>query len=296
MNDRPDGIAVGQAKRAIDKRQPDAAPASVLARTRMIGRFRRRAAMLKLEAFLGVTAIAAVLGGGAYLLREAGRFTLDEIQIVRGPAFDRRARLEADESAIRAGKETIVQTRQAIVARSVLESVLDQKRIGVLDADTVISSMWFTDAAHGWAAGSQGTILTTTDAGTTWTKRSSGTREDLFCVRFADDLNGWAVGEKGTIVASNDGGATWQPRDSGTAAPLTSLTFSGRDHVWAAGGAGTILASADGGATWRKAETGVAHALSSIHFASSCSSRFNSNRRKRSGASLLAWMAASAHS
>ncbi len=74
----------------------------------------------------------------------------------------------------------------------------------------------FMDVNTGIAVGDSGTILRTTDGGTTWTPQSSGTMSALWEVTFADANAGTAVGGSGTILRTIDGGTTWTPQSSGT--------------------------------------------------------------------------------
>ena len=66
--------------------------------------------------------------------------------------------------------------------------------------------MAFSDATHGWAVGTVGTILATTDGGVTWSKQNSGSGLRLTGVTFADATHGWAVGDDGTVLATTNGG------------------------------------------------------------------------------------------
>lgn len=91
-----------------------------------------------------------------------------------------------------------------------------------------------------WAVGDSGTILTSTDGGSMWTERSSGTIQHLHAVRFVDGNTGWAVGDSGTILATTDGGASWTAQSSGTSANLRDVTFLSAMVGWAVGDSGTI--------------------------------------------------------
>ena len=147
-------------------------------------------------------------------------------------------------------------------------------------SDASLNSVYFADAAHGWAVGnSQGVsgyapvILATTDGGATWGAQDSGSagiNASLNSVRFVDSTHGWAVGDSydasayGTsvILATTDGGATWSAQDPGSAGiggSLKSVFFIDAAHGWAVGDsfdasgyyAGPVmLATTDGGATW----------------------------------------------
>jgi len=56
-----------------------------------------------------------------------------------------------------------------------------------------LHSVFFLNRNRGWVAGSNGTLLTTTDSGTTWKKLSTLTKDNLQDVYFADQENGWLI-------------------------------------------------------------------------------------------------------
>ncbi len=78
----------------------------------------------------------------------------------------------------------------------------------------------------GTAVGNDGTILRTTDGGTTWKQQTSGTTEDLYDVSFTDSDNGTAVGSDGTILRTTDGGTTWTRQTSGTTETFYGVSFT----------------------------------------------------------------------
>lgn len=78
----------------------------------------------------------------------------------------------------------------------------------------------FVSSTRGWAVGAAGTIITTSDGGTTWTPQASGTINNLNDVDFTDAGNGRAVGDNGTILNTSDGGTTWVDASTGNQAPL----------------------------------------------------------------------------
>jgi len=67
----------------------------------------------------------------------------------------------------------------------------------------------FSDASNGWAVGQIGTVLHTTDGGTTWTKQSSGTTNVFSSAKFVSSISGWIVGEGGTILHTTNGGESF---------------------------------------------------------------------------------------
>jgi photosystem II stability/assembly factor-like uncharacterized protein len=73
----------------------------------------------------------------------------------------------------------------------------------------------FPSESIGYAVGSSGTIMKTTDAGSNWKKLRDGSKSrisntpfrNLF---FVDDERGFLVGENGTFWQTTDGGDNWQ--------------------------------------------------------------------------------------
>ncbi|PKL98447.1 MAG: hypothetical protein CVV17_10340, partial [Gammaproteobacteria bacterium HGW-Gammaproteobacteria-7] len=74
-----------------------------------------------------------------------------------------------------------------------------------------------------WAAGHDGMILHSGDAGQTWEIQRSDPRPadsfdpdqglPLLDILFVDDQHGWAVGAYALLLETQDGGATWNHRD-----------------------------------------------------------------------------------
>ena len=68
----------------------------------------------------------------------------------------------------------------------------------------------FVDEKRGWAAGVEGTIISTVDGGLTWKRQQSGIEKHLLAIAFANDSQGVAAGAEGTLIVTSDGGSTWQ--------------------------------------------------------------------------------------
>lgn len=100
------------------------------------------------------------------------------------------------------------------------------------------------------AVGAAGTILTSSDNGTTWTARTSGTTYDLNHVCFAGNKF-IAVGNSGTILMSTTtSGVDWvKVTDTKTTKNLFGVCFA-NNRITAVGDDLTIVVSTDAGATW----------------------------------------------
>jgi len=119
---------------------------------------------------------------------------------------------------------------------------------------TTLTAVTFApDSPVGWAVGHDAIILSTADAGRTWSVAyQGGNREDSFLdVLALDAQHVWAVGAFGLCLTSADGGKTWQPRKpTDEDAHLNRISVGPTGTLYLAGERGTLLRSADRGATW----------------------------------------------
>ncbi|MBE0430017.1 MAG: hypothetical protein IBX61_09150 [Thermoleophilia bacterium] len=132
----------------------------------------------------------------------------------------------------------------------------------------------FVDGNTGWAVGSGGVVLKTTDGGSNWISQTP----DATCVGvishgctlsgvdFINAATGWAVGEYGTVFRTTNGGDSWTKQV--LPAPYSSTTLNSvsfiNTSVGVAAGNGHVFYTTNGGATWtRSAGPGT-----SFHYAS----------------------------
>lgn len=134
------------------------------------------------------------------------------------------------------------------------DSALDS---GVLPNDALLYGLVYSDPEHAWISGEFGTILATSDGGTTWKQQKSGLETTIFGIDFLDANTGVAVGIDSVILRTEDGGATWNAVKS----PFTERSYYeialSPAHSWIVGGQGTILTSSDGGKTWTEFKTPI---------------------------------------
>lgn len=100
----------------------------------------------------------------------------------------------------------------------------------------------------GIAVGIGGLVLRTTDGGLNWIKETKPTTKPLYSVSMTSQM---AVigGEEGTILVSTDSGLNWTPHTAGTAAVLFGMTVIG-DVGIGSGGQGDIVLSNQRGVAW----------------------------------------------
>lgn len=113
-----------------------------------------------------------------------------------------------------------------------------------------LHSVYFPSADTGYIVGDYGTILKTTQGGSTWIKQNSGITTRLNAVYFSNPDIGYAVGDSGTILKTVNGGNIWSKQITGIQSNLNSIYFSSMDSGYAVGDSGTFLKSNDGGTSW----------------------------------------------
>jgi photosystem II stability/assembly factor-like uncharacterized protein len=113
-------------------------------------------------------------------------------------------------------------------------------------------SMFFMDQSTGWIVGPGGTIMHTTDGGTSFESQNSGTAEDLFCVCFNDAESGWAVGRNNTVLRTSDGGTSWTPVhvDDDSSQVMWSVRFVSANKGWLLSNHGKLYGTQNAGETW----------------------------------------------
>lgn len=121
-----------------------------------------------------------------------------------------------------------------------------------------------------WAAGNNGTVLSTTNSGQNWILHPTGTNRNLNSIQFKDLLTGFAAGDSGIILRSTNGGNSWVSLNSGTTNDLLSISFEyfvwpdSAYSLWAAGKNGIILRSTNLGNTWFVQNSGTSNDLRSM--------------------------------
>jgi photosystem II stability/assembly factor-like uncharacterized protein len=107
-----------------------------------------------------------------------------------------------------------------------------------------------------WAAGSNGKIVRSDDAGLTWGAQSVPTVENLQGIAAWDANQAVSVGGNGVVIRTDDGGKSWNeipvPK-SEVANKLLNVRTYGKAVAWAVGEMGAVLTSPDAGRTWTRA-------------------------------------------
>ena len=118
------------------------------------------------------------------------------------------------------------------------------------------------------AVGDSGSIVRSTDNGSSFDNTTSPTANSLSGVTFGNNTF-LAVGDSGSIVRSTDNGTSWDnaTTDNSTANNLSGVTFGNNTFV-GVGSSGNIVRSTDNGTSWDNATTdnSTANNLSGVTF------------------------------
>lgn len=104
-----------------------------------------------------------------------------------------------------------------------------------------LKSIVFVSSGTGFACGTNGTVVKSTDGGLTWFSSNSGIGSvQLNSISFSDANNGIAVGNGGVMYTTVNGGSTWGSVSSGTTRNLLKAKYFA-DGIAVAGEYGTLL-------------------------------------------------------
>lgn len=128
-----------------------------------------------------------------------------------------------------------------------------------------LMDVWFADAQNGWAAGSFGILLQTTDGGETWVERSRDiNNDDEFHLNAIVGSAGviYIAGEAGFLIYSADNGQSWTQADLGYEGTLFGIFAAPDDaFVITTGLRGNTYRSSDNGESWQELAPGVDYSL-----------------------------------
>jgi photosystem II stability/assembly factor-like uncharacterized protein len=113
------------------------------------------------------------------------------------------------------------------------------------------NDVYFYDAHFGCVTGALGTVMTTSDGGTTW-KGAVVDESILSAVQFLSPLTGWLGGKDGALYETDDGGISWKKAGPGgypAEEDFSKIQFV-NDRIGYVLGYHGVYRTTNGGATW----------------------------------------------
>ncbi|MBV6479780.1 MAG: Ycf48-like protein [Ignavibacteria bacterium] len=121
-----------------------------------------------------------------------------------------------------------------------------------------INGMDLLNSTTAIAAGQQGIIYKSTDAGSNWINIDTiSNHAYLWAVDFVNENTGWAVGNYGTVVKTTNGGNTWNYQNVNHPADIYDVKFLNASTGWIAGSGGVVMKTTNGGNAWEFQNTGT---------------------------------------
>jgi len=118
--------------------------------------------------------------------------------------------------------------------------------------------LWSIDVAPDgttmWAVGDSGTIINSTNGGSSWNSQASGTAYELRGVVAISATVAFAVGDQGTVLRTVNGGSSWSTLTGvGSTSHFTDVAATDSDHLMIAGAYDKVIMTTNGSAgtpTW----------------------------------------------
>ncbi|MCA9668590.1 MAG: hypothetical protein KC503_23520 [Myxococcales bacterium] len=132
-----------------------------------------------------------------------------------------------------------------------------------------LRGVWGASPETIYAVGEWGTVLRSTDGGSTIDEvEVEGVSGCIYKIDGDGDFHVFACGDSGAVLRSEDEGQSFQVCETGVSYRLLNIWvgpgFGSSGVVWAVGDGGTILRSDSGGETWEARDSGVSSPLCSL--------------------------------
>jgi len=129
-----------------------------------------------------------------------------------------------------------------------------------------LTSIFFPSTNIGYIAGDNGTILKTSNGGTTWINLPSSSPNNYTSIFFTDVNTGYVAGTYGPILKTINGGTKWTAiGGSKFFFGLESLYFTNSETGYVCGIGGQIFKTNDGGISWINLLTGTNNDLNLVY-------------------------------
>ena len=127
-----------------------------------------------------------------------------------------------------------------------------------------LQAVLFWDTQQGIAVGDEGTLLRTTDGGTSWRFVNSRTNSSLYDIGLSKNGALIVIGDNGTILRSVDKGTSWNSVNSRSDSRLYDIAVTREGQFAIVGQSSFILVSEDNGTTWSSVNNGTTSKLYAI--------------------------------
>lgn len=128
-----------------------------------------------------------------------------------------------------------------------------------------LQDVFFIDVNTGIAAGSNGIVIRTTNAGLNWVQITSPVSQSIFTLCFPVAATGYASGNTGFIIKSTNSGFSWNSAAS-CGINVRSISFINALTGITGGGGSLMCYTTNGGSSWNPKYTPTSHAVTGLHY------------------------------
>lgn len=124
----------------------------------------------------------------------------------------------------------------------------------------------FLNETTGFAVGSNGKIIKTSNGGNTWVNIPSGTSAILFSIDFNNKGTGIIVGDSKIVLRSTNYGDSWYVINLGAGEKIRRVKFVNDNLVFGVGDPGVVYKSSNGGINWTSTATVFTGGIKGLSF------------------------------
>lgn len=129
-----------------------------------------------------------------------------------------------------------------------------------------LRSITFINENTGFAAGSNSTLLRTSNGGINWIDVNLSSSSTLYnCVLFANNTTGFVVSDAGELIKSTNAGLNWQITSMGSNA-LKYIYFLNETTGFVSGDNGTLFKTTNTGQNWTNVSLNISEPITRVTF------------------------------
>lgn len=138
--------------------------------------------------------------------------------------------------------------------------------INVNNAETYVDAKFRGNTSVVFAVGTNGFVLSSINAGNSWTLRLSGRDVDYSGVKFRTDNLGYLIGSNGRFFVTTNGGNTLVDRSRPLSVTFKGIDFPSNNFGYISGDEGTVLRTSNSGSNWTSLNLGTSRSINGLFF------------------------------
>ncbi|UJP65801.1 YCF48-related protein [Mongoliitalea daihaiensis] len=155
--------------------------------------------------------------------------------------------------------------RNATIIRTI-NGGLTLDGINVNNAEDYVDVKFRGNTNTVFGVGTNGFVISSINAGNSWTLRLSGRDVDYTGVKFRTDNLGYIIGKSGRFFVTSNGGNTLVDRSRPLSITFKDIDFPSNNFGYISGDAGTVLRTSNSGSNWSSLNLGSNRSINGLFF------------------------------